>query len=697
MCIRDSCGPINGGGQQVVAYNWPPAAKGAVRLFVRLDTADVVKESDEGNNDDWYDTYVGFAGSIQIDSGTAGDATYTAAAGYGAIDDGVADDLFTATCPGNQTDEERTMRGDPDGSVTYRFDHLLPAATSSTPGHFYHLDLMLLECDDEGRQQTVYVDDIAFRGPYDLVNGQVQRLSLLLDPAFYADHTITVKIKTPVGTPGGALVSSIRLYNIDYRYADSGGTRDVAYPGGPAGFTYGWLNDDGNITTLTTPPFGPLPNQTARRDGNDNDLDYQFDGLDSAKLYRINVTLFNGAANTYVESVLINSLPTAIAGVSLSDMQPHSASADVPPAAYNGNGSINVKIRRDNGTVTLVSEIALEEVTQAIAPTCSPPTISGFTPTSGQVGATVTIDGTNLTGATSVTFNSTAATTFTVVSATQMTAVVPTGATTGKIAVTTPCSTVTSAADFTVTTPPPVPTITGFTPASGQVGTMVIINGTNLTGATGVTFNGTAAVTFTVVSATQMTVVVPTGATTGRIAVTTPGGTATSATDFAVTTPPPVPTITGFTPTSGLVGTTVTINGTNLIGATSVTFNGTAAATFNVVSATQMTAVVPAGATTGKIAVTTPGGTATSTADFTVTTPPPVPTITGFTPTSGLVGTTVTINGTNLTGATGVTFNGAASTTFNVVSAIQIIGVVPTGATTGKIAVTTPGLSLIHI
>jgi hypothetical protein len=80
------------------------------------------------------------------------------------------------------------------------------------------------------------------------------------------------------------------------------------------------------------------------------------------------------------------------------------------------------------------------------------------------------------------------------------------------------------------------------------------------------------------------------------------------------------PTITSFSPTSGPVGATVTINGTNFTGATSVKFNGVTA-TFIVNSATKITATVPTGATTGRITVTTPGGTATSTADFTVTTP----------------------------------------------------------------------------
>lgn len=61
-------------------------------------------------------------------------------------------------------------------------------------------------------------------------------------------------------------------------------------------------------------------------------------------------------------------------------------------------------------------------------------------------------------------------------------------------------------------------------PNSGNVGAPVKILGTDLTGATGVTFNGTAAA-FTVVSPSEITAVVPTGATSGRVTVVAPSGT----------------------------------------------------------------------------------------------------------------------------------------------------------------------------
>jgi len=80
----------------------------------------------------------------------------------------------------------------------------------------------------------------------------------------------------------------------------------------------------------------------------------------------------------------------------------------------------------------------------------------------------------------------------------------------------------------------------------------------------------------------------------------------------------PPPGITSFSPTAGAAGTSVVISGSNFTSASAVTFNGTGA-TFNVNSSTQITAVVPAYATSGQISVTTPGGTAIGSGSFAVT------------------------------------------------------------------------------
>ena len=305
-----------------------------------------------------------------------------------------------------------------------------------------------------------------------------------------------------------------------------------------------------------------------------------------------------------------------------------------------------------------------------------PPTITSFSPTSAATGQTVTITGTNFTGATTVSFGGTAAASFTVVSATSITAVVGAGKT-GNVRVVTANGAITKSG-FTYLAPP---TITSFSPTSATTGQTVTITGTNFTGATAASFGGIAATSFTVVSATSITALVGTGAS-GNISVTTTNGNA-SISGFTFISASPTPTITSFTPTSGKTGQVVTITGTNLTGATAVSFGGTAATTFTVVNATSINATVGAGAS-GTVSVTTASGTGTL-AGFTYL---PPPTITSFSPTSAGTGQIVTITGTNFTGATAVSFGGTAATSFTVVSATSITAVVGAG-TTGNVRVTT--------
>jgi len=146
---------------------------------------------------------------------------------------------------------------------------------------------------------------------------------------------------------------------------------------------------------------------------------------------------------------------------------------------------------------------------------------------------------------------------------------------------------------------------------SGAVGSQVGILGQGFSTATGVKF-GTGPGTFTVVSDTFMIASPTTGATTGAVTVLEPGGNLVTPQQFKV-----LPTISGFNPTSGPVGTQVVITGTSFSQATAVTFKG-GKATFTVNSDTQITATVPTGAKTGPISVTTKGGKVTSKSKFTV-------------------------------------------------------------------------------
>jgi hypothetical protein len=149
--------------------------------------------------------------------------------------------------------------------------------------------------------------------------------------------------------------------------------------------------------------------------------------------------------------------------------------------------------------------------------------------TSGKECAKIGILGQGFTAASVVKFGGTQATTITRSGATFITATVPAAALTGKVTVTTGATTLTSPQTFKVT-----PTFPSFSPTSGSVGTPVVLTGTGLTQTTKVTFGNVTATTVTVNSDTQVTANVPTGAVTGKIVITTKGGSAKSATNFTV-------------------------------------------------------------------------------------------------------------------------------------------------------------------
>ena len=327
-----------------------------------------------------------------------------------------------------------------------------------------------------------------------------------------------------------------------------------------------------------------------------------------------------------------------------------------------------------------------------------PPTVTGLGPTSGAVGASVTITGSyfgSSAGSSIVTFNGKPAA-LTSWTATSIVVAVPAGATTGPVVVTVG-GVASNGVTFTVTGTA-APTIASLNPTSGAVGASVTITGTNFgspQGTSTVTFNGTAATTITGWGAMSITAKVPAGATTGPVAVTV-GGVASNGVTFTVT-GTVAPTIASLNPTSGAVGTSVTITGTNFglaQGTSTVTFNGTAATTITGWGAMSITAKVPTGATTGNVVVTV-GGVASNGVTFTVT-GTAAPTIASLNPTSGAVGASVTITGTNFglaQGTSTVTFNGTAATTITGWGAMSITAKVPTGATTGNVVVTVGGVA----
>jgi PKD repeat protein len=232
--------------------------------------------------------------------------------------------------------------------------------------------------------------------------------------------------------------------------------------------------------------------------------------------------------------------------------------------------------------------------------------------------------------------------------------------------------------DRAVTTP----AITSFTPSRAPAGTSVDILGVNFTGASSVTFGGTAA-DFTVDSDSEIHATVPHGALAGPISVTTPTGTAASNEAFGV-----APTISSFSPTCGSPGTSVDIRGSEFAGAVEVRI-GASDASFTVDSDSEIHAIVPNAPAVGSISVSTGSAIGSSSGLFGGACDSQAPSIDSFAPTSGAVGMSVDIHGTNLTGANLVTFGGVAAT-FVVNSDTEIQATVPAGAGSGPISVWTP-------
>lgn len=360
---EQSAGMISGS-ETSFAFDWQPLTTGWHRLYAKPDLNDVVDEFDEDNNLTWQDIYVGLAGPLMLDSGTASDPVYTEENGFGYIDINLPDQISSCGL-GNLAEE--TIRRDPDGTVLYQFDHLLP-------GHFYHLDITIYECDGAGRQEYILIDDNQIAGPEDLGDGQVHRLSLRLDPAFYTDRSITVAIQAD--GIDGAVVSEVNLHDIDYRYADAGGGDDPQYPGNEA---FGWLDGDA-ITT-----WGLLPYQSVRVDQIDSELRYQFDNLNPDKRYNVHFTFWQPSGTGRVMKVQVDGLDTGLT-VNTGDYLKHQEKISIPVNAYSTDGSVVINIVRTNAsTGAMVNEIALEEETIAVNTGCFVQETPYFSETYGTV------------------------------------------------------------------------------------------------------------------------------------------------------------------------------------------------------------------------------------------------------------------------------------------------------------------------
>lgn len=241
------------------------------------------------------------------------------------------------------------------------------------------------------------------------------------------------------------------------------------------------------------------------------------------------------------------------------------------------------------------------------------------------------------------------------------------------------------------------PQVNSTSPMSGPAGTQVYINGSGFGATQGnstISFHGATA---SVVSwsDTQIVAAVPATATTGYVLVTV-GGVASNASVFFNV---PPPQITSISPTSGVIGTQVTVNGTGFQATkganSSISFNGINATTVVSWSDTQVVAVVPTNAVTGAVKVAVNDISSNLDQLFTL----PNPLISSITPSSGPVGTAVQINGRGFGASQGtgsLQFNGWGGNVNATVTSwtdTSVSATVPTTATSGNVLITVGGVT----
>ncbi len=313
------------------------------------------------------------------------------------------------------------------------------------------------------------------------------------------------------------------------------------------------------------------------------------------------------------------------------------------------------------------------------------PVINGIAPAAGapEGGAEVTIYGYNIGGATAVKFGTTDAASFRVVSANEIVAVAPPGTGVTYVWVVTPegPADVRWGLETVEFTYKAVPVVTSLTPNTGPLtgGSTVYVEGRNFENTLWVQFGSVNTHTFSVVNSNRIAVLLPPGSGMVDVQVVTPEGMSQSsaASKFTYNS---LPAVSSITPARGPVGggSTITIQGGGFQNATSVTIGGVPAASYSIISGTQIRAVTPAGIPgLAEVAVSNANGPSVSLPGrgFTYVA---TPVITGLSPSGGGAPGTITINGTALRLPTSVTF-GAANATVVSSSDTAIVVNVPAG------------------
>jgi hypothetical protein len=376
----------------------------------------------------------------------------------------------------------------------------------------------------------------------------------------------------------------------------------ASYAAAPVTLTSGsWTFTDAVIGSLAADKFNGV--QAARVRG--GSIAMNFDKANGAGTVTLSAALYGtDATSSFILEYSTNggTTYTTAAGA------PTALTTTLTPYTFTLNQTGNIRLRISNTNTVSganprinIDDVVITDAAGTTTPTvtATPATLTAFTAVVGTPSATqtITVGGSSLTAgvvvtapagyevslsattgfAASVTVPQTSGTAASTPVYVRLTGTAS-GSFAGNVALTSAGATaVNVAVTGTVSTvATPAPTIASFTPATGAAGVTVTLTGTNFTGATAVTVGGIAVTGFTVVSATSITFALPATAVTGPIVVTTPGGTATSATSFTVTPAAGTPTISSFTPARAVsgVGFTLNVSGTNLVAGTVINFSG---------------------------------------------------------------------------------------------------------------------------
>ena len=344
--------------------------------------------------------------------------------------------------------------------------------------------------------------------------------------------------------------------------------------------------------------------------------------------------------------------------------------------AWNLSGNIEIKVTDVSGPNAVISGLFFSPVGSGI------PSISGLSQNVGAVGTPVTILGTNFGSSGTLAFNGTNATP-TSSTSTSITAPVPVGATTGNVTVAAGGKT-SNGVPFTV-----VPVITGVSPTTGPLSTVVQISGTGFgssQGSTAVQFNG---ITQTpgLWTSTQVNSDLPNALVPGPVYVTI--GESNPAIFTLLNNGGISGTVTNAANGQAITGASISLYVSRvLLASTTSAANGTYSFA-SVTTGTYSLTCTAAGFTTASVATVPVQAGGSTTENIALSTP----NISALSPSSGPVGTIVTISGVNFGAAQGsstVTFAGTGATPTQW-SNTAIVAAVPAGGGTGSVIVTVGG------